>query len=386
MITQLHLKNFKSHADSKLELSNLNIFTGMNGIGKSSIIQTLLLLRQSNGRRLLRRGLDLNGDLCSIGVAKDAIYQFAEDSDNIDIALTSSKNLYKWSFNAGPSFLSDTFVKSNNANTYNLEDIALFNNHFQYISAFRNGPVNDYDKDTSSVELLEQISRKEGRCELVAHFLYHFKNNHVADAIKRNSDSDSLLKNQVEEWMREVSTNINIHVNPMDTSFQINYSFNRGKNLVKTDEMRSSNIGFGVSYVLPIVVAILKACTVGKDNLASKRDNLASKSLIIIENPEAHIHPSGQAKLMELICRAAKLGVQFIIETHSDHIVNGLLVGVKKALLNADKAKVYYLGRDETKHATTVHPLEVLEGGKIRKPPAGFFDQIDIDMKTLMGF
>ncbi|MBF0488725.1 MAG: AAA family ATPase [Nitrospirae bacterium] len=74
MITSLNIKNFKAHENTELYLSNLNILAGLNGIGKSSIIQSILLLRQSHLKNLLLKGLDLNGDLCSIGTAKDAIF------------------------------------------------------------------------------------------------------------------------------------------------------------------------------------------------------------------------------------------------------------------------------------------------------------------------
>lgn len=48
MITQLNLSNFKSHKDTRLELGNLTVLTGVNGCGKTSVIQALLLLRQTS--------------------------------------------------------------------------------------------------------------------------------------------------------------------------------------------------------------------------------------------------------------------------------------------------------------------------------------------------
>ena len=381
MIKSIQLKNFKSHADTSLGLSHLNILTGMNGLGKSSIIQMLLLLRQSHFKGLLTRGLDLNGELCSIGSISDCIYQFAT-SDDIYFEIQTDDKTYKWSFKSEITNLSDTFMKASENNSLLTEsDNAIFNGNFQYISAFRNGPVNDYDKDTSSVELLNQISRREGRCELVAHFLHFFKSNTVLDPLVIDPKTDPSLTTQVEAWMREVSPNINIHVQPNDTSFKINYSYNRGSGKVKTNEFKASNIGFGISYVLPIVVAILQACSKSK-----KTSEENSGKLIIIENPEAHIHPSGQAKLMDLICLAAQNGVQFLIETHSDHIVNGLLVATKRKVISPEHSKIYYFDREEETHATKAHLLPVLADGKIKNAPKGFFDQIDKDMSTLMGF
>ncbi len=89
---------------------------------------------------------------------------------------------------------------------------------------------------------------------------------------------------------------------------------------------------------------------------------------------------------MELICKAAHAGVQIIIETHSDHIINGTLVCCNKNFISNEEIKVYYFDRDEELHATRVLPVNVEKGGRIARPPKGFFDQIDIDMRSIMGF
>lgn len=82
-----------------------------------------------------------------------------------------------------------------------------------------------------------------------------------------------------------------------------------------TNEYTPQNVGFGISYSLHVITAILKA----KDG-----------DLIIIENPESHVHPRGQAELGKLIALAAINNIQIIIETHSDHIINGIRVAVKE--------------------------------------------------------
>ena len=383
MIKQIRIKNFKAHADTSIEMSSLNILTGMNGVGKSSIIQAILLLRQSYIKSILSRGLDLNGELCRIGSVSDCIYEEAT-TDDVDFEIEFQSRTYLWSFKAELSNLSDTFMKINNENTFSVRNKeVIFQNHFQYISAYRNGPVSEYIKDTLSAEILNLISRKEGRCELVAHLLHHNKDNLVAEPLVLDKSLDWSLFAQVEAWMRAISEDINIHIEPNDTSFKINYSFNRGGKKTKTQEFSATNIGFGVSYVLPIIVAILQACSAPRHRPISRESKL-----IIIENPEAHIHPSAQAKLMELICKAAnsQYNVQFLIETHSDHIINGLLVAVKKEMISTEKSRIYFFDREKESHRCQEHLLPVLSGGKIKKAPKGFFDQMEIDMTTLMGF
>lgn len=369
MITKLIIENFKSHSNTELNLSKINILTGLNGMGKSSVIQALLLLRQSNK---LNKGLELNDQLCSIGVVEDAVYQSAEE-DYIKFSISHKQGDFVWKFSANPTNINDTFLSTLNdselPNDYS--SINLFNNNFQYISAFRNGPTDDYIKNTSAVEHENQISKNEGRCEFVVHYLDFFGKTLINQSLKKNIEDDATLVYQVKQWMREISPNININIKPSGLNYKIDYSFDRGESQTPTLDFKAKNIGFGISYVLPIIVASLHA---------------PEGSIIIIENPEAHIHPGAQAKLMELICKSAKNGVQFIIETHSDHIINGLLVATKNNIISNEDSSIYYFDRNEKKHATEAIHLPVLNGGKIQRPPKGFFDQLDIDMNTLMGF
>ena len=376
MIKKLNIKNFKSHSSTDLEFSRLNILTGLNGMGKSAVIQALLLLRQTFQKSMLDKGLELKAELCTIGVAEDALYQSAED-DLIEFTINLwNDDQLKWSFMVDDKKLSDTFLKIKESKTKSdseLKSISLFNQKFQYISAFRNGPVQNYEKDTSGVELFHQISVKEGRCELIAHYLDFFSNDPVTDkSLKKNpEDKDMDLIVQVAKWLEDISPEINIQVEALESSYKINYSFNRGPQKTPTKNFKAINIGFGISYTLPIIVAALHA---PKD------------SIVIIENPESHIHPEGQSKLMELICKAAKAGTQFIVETHSDHIINGLLVATKQGLINLNDSRVYFFDRNLATHATESTRLPILPGGRIKKPPKGFFDRLDKDMKTLTGF
>ncbi|MBF0519576.1 MAG: hypothetical protein HQK92_07630 [Nitrospirae bacterium] len=119
---------------------------------------------------------------------------------------------------------------------------------------------------------------------MVAHYLDYFRYEPVSDkSLTKVKGDDQALIIQVKEWLQEISPDINIHVESYEDSYKINYSYSRGKGTPPTDLFRAVNIGFGVSYVLPIIVAAL---------------HVKKGGLVLIENPESHIHPSGQAKLM----------------------------------------------------------------------------------------
>ncbi len=175
---------------------------------------------------------------------------------------------------------------------------------------------------------------------------------------------------QVEKWMRHISPRVSIYIENIGQDFKLKYRFSREENPM-TRDMYAINVGYGVTYVLPILVAILSA---------------EPGALILIENPEAHIHPHAQAELMKLVMKAAKAGIQIIIETHSDHIMNGALVAIAQNEENLDLVKAYFFERDEHTHTSVPRRLEILKDGRIAEPPKGFFDQIDIDMRLIMGF
>ncbi|MCR2307254.1 AAA family ATPase, partial [Salmonella enterica] len=68
--------------------------------------------------------------------------------------------------------------------------------------------------------------------------------------------------------------------------------------------------------------------------------------MLIIENPESHLHPAGQSLMGKLCSIAANNGVQLIVESHSDHFLNGIRVAVKQKVVAADDVKVFFLQRD----------------------------------------
>lgn len=178
--------------------------------------------------------------------------------------------------------------------------------------------------------------------------------------------------------MSEISPNINIIIREDDISnvITLRFRFEQENFNAYTPEFIPENVGYGVSQVLPILVAILSA---------------QQNSLILLENPELHLHPNGQAKLVELLAKAAQYGIQIIAETHSDHIINGTLVQCKRFRtegqgINRENVRIYYFDRSEKGHYVEAEEIVISEGENIFNPPVGFFDQISKDQSELLGF
>mgnify|MGYP005780600803 FL=1 len=98
--------------------------------------------------------------------------------------------------------------------------------------------------------------------------------------------------------------------------------------------------------------------------------------MLIVENPEAHIHPAGQRMLGELLARAGAGGVQIFAETHSDHIINGIRLAVKHGIISGEEIALDYFYKDQKYRHDYVRP-EILSDGRLDCWPEGFFDEWD---------
>lgn len=369
MIKDYYIHNFKNHADTHLELGKLTILTGINGMGKSSVFQSMLLLRDSFNRNNQMESLFLDGDSCDVGSSAGLVNStVSNDSRNLKLKIKTDAGgdfIFSFDYPAGNESSLSRSENSEQYDTKKLKELALFTDNFQYLSAFRKGPQNDYSINTNSVDKHKQVSMKMGMGEFAVYYLNLYGGQEIPiEELKHDESSDLSLKYQVQEWLGEVSSNIQIKIDQYD-KLKLSYGYRQeGKPTVYHSAM---NTGFGISYILSIIVAILSA---------------KPGALILIENPEAHIHPSGQAALMRLICMAANAGVQIILETHSDHIINGALVNIKRNIISKENVSFYYFELDENLNSLPVK-LHVGDNNRITDAPDGFCDQIGIDLEEL---
>jgi predicted ATPase len=192
------------------------------------------------------------------------------------------------------------------------------------------------------------------------------KDTDVTDLDRRvhaNTQNYSIHKN-IELWMSEISPGFSLTTEIVEnagishTTFQANGS----------DKTKPINMGFGLSYALSIVTSLL----ITKPN-----------GLVIIENPEAHLHPRGQSYLGRLIALSALAGVQVVVETHSDHLLNGIRVIARlKDEYKKGMFKVYYVSAGEEQ--SNVDEITIGSKGELSSWPEGFFDQQAYDIRTLM--
>jgi predicted ATPase len=121
------------------------------------------------------------------------------------------------------------------------------------------------------------------------------------------------VQESIKEWLGIMSPGVDFkYVSDFDTDI--------GR--TQFDGHRPVHVGFGLSYVLPVIASVII-------HSAQLYKKAVDSVLLLIENPEAHLHPSGQTKMGELMARASACGVQILVETHSDHFLNGVRLAVK---------------------------------------------------------
>lgn len=367
MIKELKINNFKCFEELYVEMAELNVFAGINSMGKSTTIQTLLLLRQAYEMDSINKGIYLNGTLTNLGTGYDILYRNSQ-IDKISIELQGDsmniKNVYKYSKESDFQR-----IDTSNINDKELVKENLFGDNFSYVSAERSGPQRFYGSSYHEIYEQNQVGTKG---EFYAAYLAERGTIQkvVNESVLHPSIKSDLLIYQMEAWMSELSPGIVFQPKKYQEAGIVSMEY-----AISNELFTPVNVGFGLSYVAPIVLSLLKA---------KKGD------LVIIENPEAHLHPRGQRKMGELISRASAGGVQVIVETHSDHLLNGIRLSVKNKKIPKEMIRLNYFFSelmDDGKLGQTIKhekcsPM-IMEDGSLSDWPEGFFDEWDKALEEL---
>ena len=209
------------------------------------------------------------------------------------------------------------------------------------------------------------------RGEYAAHFLSHYRDESITDAALKHPDSDATsgLLAQVNAWMQEFSPGVSINVHEIEKTDFVRLSYTFGSGIDESNPYRPTNVGFGLTYSLPIVIACLSTAPGG---------------VILLENPEAHLHPQGQVAMGRLMALTAAAGVQVVVETHSDHVLNGIRIAVKQGILKPEQSLVHFFRRDQASGAAVIDSPAINEQGRLSFWPDGFFDQWDKSLDELL--
>jgi predicted ATPase len=364
MLESLKLANFKAFKEQGIILRPLTLLTGLNGMGKSSVLQALLLLRQSyQGRILHEHGgarLILNGDLVQLGTGRDILFDNAEE-DEIRFTLAfDRRGQTTWRFAYDRQ--ADVLQHLGTAQAVRVYETNLFSNAFHYLQAERVGARTSFEMADFVVREQRQIGT---RGQYATHFLHVYRDSEVSQVLRYPHSQSTTLLDQVAAWMSDVSPGTQIRVESfaeMDL-VRLSFGFVRPDTVGNVSYYRSTNVGFGITYTLPVLVALLSA---------------ESDALLLLENPEAHLHPRGQSQIAHLVARAASAGIQVILETHSDHILNGIRIAVRQGVVAPEQVAIHFFQRpqdDSERLGVEVITPYMDKDGRLDYWPENFFDE-----------
>ncbi|WP_395672049.1 DUF3696 domain-containing protein [Phenylobacterium sp.] len=361
MITDVVVAGFKRLRHHAFTFAPLTVLTGLNGSGKTSLVQALLLARETSCSA--GPSIRLNGPFgLELGTAEGVLNWEAEAP--IVISASSSEVRAEWSFGVPEDDALYLHVEARPDHVPLAFSAGA--RVFTYLDAERIGPRSVFQTAALPKGELEVGARGE-HC---AHVLSELGNelSFYADRhhpLYEKADT-RLLKYEVEAWLSEIARPIEVSGERTGASTVAELKFRSPGG----EWVLATNMGFGLSYALPIVLGGLIA---------------KSGSLFIVENPEAHLHPSGQSRMGVFLAWLAGHGIQVLLETHSDHVLNGIRRAVAEHnYLSANNVAIHYFGPEsESGSPASIDAIKVLESGALSAWPPQFFDQYQIDVSSL---
>lgn len=377
MIDELYLRNFKCFAELRLPLQRLTMLTGTNASGKSSVLQSLVLLHQTMREHEWSGRLFLNGSSICLGTVADVVDK-VHGRDTVEIGICVGDVHYMWKFKGDRADMSMDIERITiGGKTYTkpavfrhllipeedggISKLAKQLRFLSYITAERIGP-----RDVYTLEDREIATEVGPTGELAASLLYWGRDENVDSELLISGIPNTRLR-QVEAVMNSFFPGCTLEVLPIPQANAVTLGVRTSDD---TGFHRPIHVGFGLTQVLPIIIAAISA---------SKDD------ILLIENPEVHLHPAGQAQMGLFLSKVAAAGIQVILETHSDHILNGIRRAVKTGIVNHNSVGINFFYPRSSNTPQVISP-QIDEFGNIDTWPSGFFDQFDIDTNFFAGW
>lgn len=331
----LRLERFKSFIDLNIPLRKLTLLTGLNNSGKSSVLQAL---------RMLSKFCIQNSPVLEEHGYLHELKNMNKQEPSFVITLN------------GEDFLKlSVHTLKGEQSQCNIEgDLKLKSS---YLSADRLGPSSNLP-----INMYDVLDNVGVRGEYVIDFLERYGSLKIDERLKHPKSKGSTLNYNLEGWLSEIAPRVEFD-KKVDQLHS--YSFS------EFNKFRSTNTGFGLSYTLPVLVSALGMNAIGMP-------------MMMLENPEAHLHPKGQTEMGKLLALAANVGTQIVVETHSDHIIDGVRIAIIEGKLSPDECNILFFSLNQH-NETEMQVINVDTQGKLSKWPEGFFDQNIINKSIIAG-
>ena len=379
MLTRLELSLFKCFERLRLPLAPLTLLTGANASGKSSVLQALVLLHQTMREREWATRLALNGTVVRLGATPDVVNEVF-GRGGFGIMLTDDENDYGWTFEGDRRDMS-LAVRCVVVNGQALEaprelryllpldkkseeavaSLAGRLRGLTYITAERMAPQEAYALEDPLV--VDVVGPKGEHAVSVLHW---GRDEDVPPALVLPEIPPRRF-HQIEARMQTFFPGCSLDVQRVPRTSAVTLGLRTSDD---TEFHRPVHTGFGLTQCLPIVVAALSA---------------SAGDIILVENPEVHLHPAGQALMGRFLAEVAAAGMQIFVETHSDHVLNGARRAVKKGLLAPHQVALHFFRPRSAGDPQVISPA-MDASGNLDSWPEGFFDQFDKDANYFAGW
>ena len=377
MLTLLELRLFKCFKLLRLPIAPLTLLSGPNSSGKSSVLQALVLLHQTMREHEWATRLALNGNGVRLGTVVDVVdevhgrtgFEIGVAFDDIDCHWKFEGERRAMSLQVRSVSVNGTVIDGPEVLRHLLpldcddhgSRLAARVRGLTYITAERVGPQEAYAlEDPHDADIVG--TRGEHTVSLL-----HWKRDVPVRAALMLANAAPNLLPQVEARMRRLFPGCDVNLQQLPRTNAVALGLRTSR---ETEFHRPIHTGFGLTQILPIVVAALAE---------------AEGGIMLLENPEVHLHPAGQAMMGEFLADVANAGVQVVVETHSDHVLNGIRRAVRSERLSPEQVAIHFFKPRSEKGEQVYSP--VLDAtGNIDVWPEGFFDQFDKDMNYFAGW
>ena len=415
MITKLRAENFKSWKDTgELQLAPLTGLFGTNSSGKSSILQILLMLKQTAESSDRNRVLNTNNDLVNLGTFYDLIYNhdlnkklhisFSWKLKNpfiIDHEGLPKKAIHQLSYdsvihNELDRIVVDNFLYEVHPYSFrfgicrNEKDKDLYNLiHDSYDAKRIDGqtkllpsPVKCYGFPNEAIgyyqntgflpsftlafeNLFSQIRYLGPLREYPRRFYpwsgeiplnVGISGEKSISALLASRNLGAPIDERVKKWMKKTRLLESFNLKPISEERKDLYEIEVKINNMAT-KVSITDVGFGVSQLLPVLVLCYY---------------VPKGSIILLEHPEIHLHPSAQADLADVLIDVVKYrNVQIIVESHSEHLLRRLQRRIAEEAIPSDKVNLYFCRMENG--ASQIEKLQLDDDGYINNWPPNFF-------------
>ncbi|MGZ8173684.1 MULTISPECIES: AAA family ATPase [Methylobacter] len=353
MLDALHIQGFKCFDSVEISLKRINVFSGTNSSGKSSAIQAFLLLCNN---AVKNSSSPLNGMWLRLGTF-DECRNHLINARSFRIDAVKGEDVFQVEFCSADDDRNDVIVTSPKESLTIQSLLSFDKQHVYYLPANRIGPEDSYPKNFDRVNFLGN------KAEFIFDFLYKNRKQEVEPSLIVDTASVT-LEYQVNYWLEKLfGINNAIRDLGLSNSLSVEFSLGNGK------PVRPYHMGSGVSFAVGVLVSCLSA---------------NPDDIVIIENPEIHLHPKAQSELTEFLCFVANAGIQVILETHSDHVFNGIRKAIVKNEIAHTDVAVHFFQLDENLLSRNTL-IALNEHGRVMTHTKGLFDQFDDDLDQILG-